>query len=78
MSRNLVTQEVAARYRTSESTVRYWRMIGKEPGSLGVRCGRRVLYDEAELDRYDERKRAERRAERRVGGSDSGPSQPAA
>jgi len=53
-------------------------MIGKEPGSLGVRYGRRVLYDEAELDRYDERKRAERRAERRVGGSDSGPSQPAA
>lgn len=44
MTRKLTTDEVAERYRTSPSTVRYWRMAGTGP--KGTRVGRRVLYDE--------------------------------
>jgi hypothetical protein len=47
----LTTAEVAERYRTAPSTVRYWRMKGYIPG--GVLRGRRVLYDEAVLDSWD-------------------------
>ncbi|MBB3675847.1 hypothetical protein FHX36_001582 [Modestobacter versicolor] len=39
---------MAARFRTSPATVRYWRHIGIGP--IGVEAGRRVLYDEAECD----------------------------
>ena len=49
--RLLTTEEVADRFRTSPAaTVRYWRHIGIGPA--GVRVGRRVLYDEAECDRW--------------------------
>ena len=46
------TAEVAKRYRTAESTVRYWRHIGYGP--TGVKVGRRVLYSEAALTRFDQ------------------------
>jgi predicted DNA-binding transcriptional regulator AlpA len=52
--RLLTTEEVADRFRTSPATVRYWRHIGIGPA--GVRVGRRVLYDEAECDRWWESK----------------------
>ncbi len=52
MDRYLTTAEVAKRYRTAESTVRYWRHIGYGP--QGVKVGRRVLYSEAALTRFDE------------------------
>lgn len=52
MAEYLTTAEVAERYRTAESTVRYWRQIGKGP--RGVKIGKRVLYPEAELLRYEE------------------------
>lgn len=52
MSGYLTTAEVAQRYRTAESTVRYWRHIGYGP--RGVKVGRRVLYGEAELVRFDQ------------------------
>jgi hypothetical protein len=45
------TAEVATRYRTSPGTVRYWRHIGYGP--KGVKNGRRVLYSNAELTRFD-------------------------
>ena len=45
------TAEVATRYRTVPGTVRYWRHIGYGPKS--VKLGRRVLYAEAELQRFD-------------------------
>jgi len=48
--RLLTTEEVAARFRTSPATVRYWRHIGIGPD--GVRVGRRVLYDEQEVDQW--------------------------
>ncbi|MFG2390940.1 helix-turn-helix domain-containing protein [Streptomyces lavendulae] len=48
----LTTAEVAERYRTAESTVRYWRHKGYGP--RGMKVGRRVLYSEAELARFDQ------------------------
>lgn len=45
------TAEVADRYRTAESTVRFWRHIGYGP--RGVKVGRRVLYPQAELQKFD-------------------------
>ncbi|MER7174587.1 helix-turn-helix domain-containing protein [Streptomyces mesophilus] len=47
----LTTAEVAERYRTAASTVRYWRHIGYIPG--GVKRGRKVLYDVTVLDAWD-------------------------
>ncbi len=49
--RLLTTEEVAD---TSPATVRYWRHLGIGPA--GVRVGRRVLYDEAEIIRWWESK----------------------
>lgn len=36
------SEELAERFRTRLSTIRYWRQIGTGPA--GVRIGRRVLY----------------------------------
>jgi hypothetical protein len=47
----LTTAEIAQRYRTADSTVRYWRMIGYGP--RGTKCGRKVLYPLAEVERFD-------------------------
>ncbi|MBF6046019.1 helix-turn-helix domain-containing protein [Streptomyces sp. NRRL B-1677] len=51
MAQYLTTAEIAERYRTSESTVRYWRQLGKGP--RGIKIGKRVLYPEVELLRYE-------------------------
>lgn len=51
MSDYRTTAEVAERYRTAESTVRYWRHIGYGP--RGVKIGRRVLYPLDECERFD-------------------------
>jgi len=45
------TREVAQRYRTAESTVRYWRHVGYGP--KGVRVGRRILYSDDALQAFD-------------------------
>ena len=46
----LTVPEVAALARTTPSTVRYWRHIGKGP--VGVKVGRRVLYDETDVQSW--------------------------
>ncbi|MFD8156611.1 helix-turn-helix domain-containing protein [Streptomyces malaysiensis] len=51
MQRYYTTDEVAERYRTTSATCRYWRHIGYGP--KGGKVGRRVLYTEAELERFD-------------------------
>lgn len=51
----LTTEDVAARYRTTAATVRYWRHTGYGPA--GVRVGRRVLYDEVEVEAFYDRLR---------------------
>lgn len=50
MTRFLTTEEFAEMARTSASTVRYWRHIGKGP--KGVKRGRRVLYSETAVDEW--------------------------
>ncbi len=47
----LTTDELATWLRTSPETVRYWRHIGKGP--RGIKVGRRVLYAESEVLRFD-------------------------
>lgn len=47
------SDEVALRFRTKPGTVRYWRHIGFGPAF--VKHGRKVLYSEAELQRYEAR-----------------------
>ncbi|MER5209434.1 helix-turn-helix domain-containing protein [Streptomyces sp. NPDC002838] len=47
----LTTKDVAARYRTAPSTVRYWRHVGYGP--KGIKVGRQVLYSLAEIDRFE-------------------------
>jgi DNA-binding transcriptional MerR regulator len=49
--------EVAARYRVSPATLRYWRHVGKGP--RGVKIGRRYLYDDRDLAQYDDEMRAQ-------------------
>lgn len=57
----LTTAEVAARLRTSPSTIRYWRHVGEGPPS--ARLGRRVVYDEGALEQWlEQRFAAERKA----------------
>jgi DNA-binding transcriptional MerR regulator len=60
----LTNAEVAEMLRTPEATLRYWRHIGQGPAS--IKAGRRVLYREADVERWvEERYAAEaQRAER--------------
>lgn len=51
LERFLTTEEVAARYRTSPTTVSWWRRT--HYGPQGIKVGRRVLYSEAELLRFE-------------------------
>ncbi|MEV2201023.1 helix-turn-helix domain-containing protein [Streptomyces fradiae] len=51
LERFYTTDDVAERYRTAAGTVRYWRHIGFGP--KGVKVGRRYLYSETELRRFD-------------------------
>jgi hypothetical protein len=59
--RYLTTEDVALKYRTQPATVRYWRHIGYGP--RGVRVGRRVLYPESEVERFDAELATQIRAE---------------
>lgn len=47
----LTREEVARYYRTTVDVIRYWRYTGYGP--KGVRIGRRVLYPESEIKRFD-------------------------
>lgn len=47
----LTTSEVAERFRTVESTVRFWRMKGFGPKS--VKVGRKLLFPIAEVDGFE-------------------------
>ena len=66
-SRLMTTEEVAERYRTSASTVRYWRSIGYGP--RGRRVGRRVLYEESEVTAFWESLASTRSGSGRSSGS---------
>ena len=47
----LTTDEMAARYRTVASVIRYWRHSGYGPE--GVKCGKRVLYPREQVEAFD-------------------------
>lgn len=57
----LTLEEVAARYRKSVQTIRYWRHTGYGP--KGVKVGTTVLYSSAEIDRFDRELAAQAAAE---------------
>lgn len=63
MPEYLTTAEVATRYRTAESTVRYWRTLSPPYGPRGTLVGRRVLYPIAEIERFDQELAAKTAAE---------------
>jgi hypothetical protein len=46
----MTTSEVAEQIRTPESSLRYWRMVGKGPRCL--RIGKRILYDVDDLNAW--------------------------
>ncbi|QYC44945.1 Helix-turn-helix domain protein [Nonomuraea coxensis DSM 45129] len=50
------TEEVADWFRTEASTVRYWRHAGIGP--RGVKIGRRVLYRDSEVKRWEREREA--------------------
>jgi Helix-turn-helix domain len=52
LERFFTTEDVAARYHTAASTVRYWRHVGYGP--KGAKVGRRYLYPETALREFDE------------------------
>lgn len=54
----LTTEEVAARYRTSPATVRWWRQTGNY-GPKGIKVGRRVLYSLANCEEFERQQAAE-------------------
>lgn len=53
----LTTEEVAARYRTSPATVRWWRQAGGY-GPKGIKVGRRVLYSLASCEEFERQAQA--------------------
>jgi excisionase family DNA binding protein len=57
----LTVEEVARLFRTSMSTVRYWRHAGRGP--QGTRVGRRVLYDARDVLAYIDAERERQQAE---------------
>ena len=50
MDSYMTTDEVAAQFRTSPATVRYWRHTGYGP--RGIKVGRRVLYRESDVQAW--------------------------
>lgn len=50
MEKYLTAGEVAAIAGRAQSTVRYWRMVGKGPTS--VKIGRQYLYLESAVERF--------------------------
>jgi len=54
--KNYTMDEVAARYRLSIDTLRFWRQTGKGPKSW--KPGRRVLYTEDALQEWEQAERA--------------------
>lgn len=51
LERFFTTEDVAARYHTVASTVRYWRHVGYGPKCTKV--GRRFLYPETAIREFD-------------------------
>lgn len=60
----LTLQEAADYLRLTPSALYSQRYKGEEPGALGIRVGRKVLYRPADIDRYLDERIAEAHAAR--------------
>jgi hypothetical protein len=58
--RYLTTYEVADHYRTSPSTVRYWRY--SDYGPKAVKVGKRLLYPRENVEAFDRKLREQNTA----------------
>jgi prophage regulatory protein len=56
-TRPLTLREAADLLGVPESTLRYWRATGRD-GPIGYRMGRRVMYDEDEVQSFRDAQRA--------------------
>lgn len=52
-------EEVSARTGIPPATLRYWRHLGTELGAMSFRLGRRVVWDQADVDAWIAAKREE-------------------
>ncbi|WP_151524136.1 helix-turn-helix transcriptional regulator [Serinicoccus kebangsaanensis] len=52
MDRYLTSSEVAELCRTSPSTVRWWRHVGRGPRATVLPGGRRVLYAQRDVEAF--------------------------
>jgi hypothetical protein len=57
----LTTADVAERYRTVASVIRYWRHTGYGP--KGIKVGKRVLYPRKQIEAFDRELRKQAEAE---------------
>ena len=53
----MTTAEVAARFRCSPETIRWWRYVGRGPAS--IKAGRRTLYPVEAVEAFEADLRAE-------------------
>jgi hypothetical protein len=60
----LTLQEAADYLRLTPSALYSQRYKGEEPGALGIRVGKKVLYRPADIERYLDERRAEAHAAR--------------
>ena len=61
MTRLLTSEEVAERYRVTPSALWTQRHRGEAPGSLGMRLGRRLLWDPEDLRAYEQQRKEQQR-----------------
>ena len=55
----LPVEQVAKRYHTTPAALYSQRHRGQDLGALGVKVGRRILWSEADLEKWWESQRAE-------------------
>jgi len=57
--RFLTAEEVADRFRTTPEALHMQRRRGQQPGTLGLKIGKRILFDPRDIDAYlDSQRRA--------------------
>jgi hypothetical protein len=61
----LTLQEAAEYLRLTPSALYSQRYKGEDPGALGIRVGKKVLYRSGDISRYLDERRAEAHASRR-------------
>ena len=60
MRRMLTAQDVAEAFGYTAGALYVQRVRGQEPGSLGFKAGKRVLFDPADIEAYIAEQKAQR------------------